>query len=135
VSLVYSGVFQRFPDLTIVLEEGGIGWMPALMWRLDRTWRSMRANVPHLEEAPSEVIRRHCYFTTQPLDGPDDPCHLSEMFGELKMDDRVMFASDYPHWDFDAPDQVLSRSELSPEQCAKIFSANALSLYPFEPAA
>ena len=77
VSLVYSGVFDRFPGLQFVLEEGGIGWMPSLMWRLDRAWEALREHAPHLERPPSEVIREHFWFTTQPFDEPEQPEYLA----------------------------------------------------------
>ena len=110
VSLVYSGVFDRFPGLQVVLEEGGIGWMPSLMWRLDRAWESMREHAPHLTRRPSETIREHFWFTTQPFDEPEKPAYLPQLLEQLGMDDRIMFASDYPHWDFDDPRRVLPKS-------------------------
>ena len=38
ISLVFEGVFQRFPSCEIVLIEGGVAWLAPLMWRLDRAW-------------------------------------------------------------------------------------------------
>jgi predicted TIM-barrel fold metal-dependent hydrolase len=131
-SLVYSGIFDRLPNLRIVLEEGGIGWMPSLMWRLDRAWKEMRPHVPHLRRAPSEIIRDRFWFTTQPLDEPNQPKYLDEMFDQLDMDDKILFASDYPHHDFDAPDRILP--QVSPELRNKIFSLNAEALFDFEKA-
>jgi predicted TIM-barrel fold metal-dependent hydrolase len=129
-SLVYSGIFDRLPNLRIVLEEGGIGWMPSLMWRLDRSWKEMRAHVPHLERKPSEIIRDRFWFTTQPLDEPNEAKYLAEMFEHLDMDDKILFASDYPHHDFDAPDRILP--QVTPELRNKIFCLNAESLFDFE---
>jgi uncharacterized protein len=130
VSLVYSGVFDRFPKLQVVLEEGGIGWMPALMWRLDRVWSSLREHAPHLERPPSEILREHVWFTTQPLDEPEKPEYLLQVLEQLGMTDRIMFASDYPHWDFDDPRRVLPKS-LGPELRQRLFRGNAESLYDF----
>jgi uncharacterized protein len=132
VSLVYSGVFDRFPNLQLVLEEGGIGWMPALMWRLDRVWESMRDHAPHLQRPPSEVIREHISFTTQPFDEPEKPAYLPQLLEELDMDDRLMFASDYPHWDFDDPRRVLPKS-LGTELRDKIMRDNARATFRFIP--
>lgn len=130
VSLIYSGVFDRFPDLHVVLEEGGIGWMPSLMWRLDRVWESMREHAPHLERRPSEVIRGHISFTTQPFDEPEKPRYLAQLLEQLDMNDRIMFASDYPHWDFDDPRRVLPKS-LGPILRSKIMRENAGTLFRF----
>ena len=130
VSLVYSGVFDRFPNLQVVLEEGGIGWMPSLMWRLDRVWESMRDHASHLERPPSQVIRHHVWFTTQPFDEPEKPEYLPQLLEQLDMTDRIMFASDYPHWDFDDPRRVLPKS-LGQDLRDSVFRGNAERLYGF----
>jgi predicted TIM-barrel fold metal-dependent hydrolase len=130
-SLVYSGVFDRFPGLQFVLEEGGIGWAPPLMWRLDRTWEAMREEHPHLQERPSNVIRKHFWFTTQPLDNPEKDEYLGELLDHLDMDGRVLFASDYPHWDFDDPRRVLPATLVGRERRERILGANALDVMRF----
>jgi predicted TIM-barrel fold metal-dependent hydrolase len=130
-SLVCEGVFERYPGLKVVLVEGGIGWLPPLMWRLDHTWRKLRDEVPHLRRAPSEYVRDHFWLTTQPIDEP--PCRdgFQHLLDQLDMDDRVMFATDYPHWDFDAPDRAIP-SIVAPDVRRKIMRENALGLYRFE---
>ena len=100
---VHSGVFERFPALQIVLRRAGSRWMPSLMWRLDRVWERCARTCPHTQRGPSEMIREHFWFTTQPIDEPDELGHLVQMLDQLGMDDRIMFSSDYPHWDFDDP--------------------------------
>ncbi|MEQ1770584.1 MAG: amidohydrolase family protein, partial [Devosia sp.] len=49
VSLVVEGVFERWPDLRVVLVESGFTWAPSLMWRLDRHWKTLKSEVPHLK--------------------------------------------------------------------------------------
>jgi predicted TIM-barrel fold metal-dependent hydrolase len=131
VSLLYSGVFTRLPELQIVLEEGALGWLPPLMWRLDRTWAAHREQVPHLTERPSTVIRNHFWMTTQPLDEPEKHEHLVQMLDHLAMDDRILYASDDPHHDFDAPDRVLPASVIGQERRKKILSTNAEHVFRF----
>jgi predicted TIM-barrel fold metal-dependent hydrolase len=130
ISLIHSAVFDRFPSLQIVFEEGGFAWVPALMWRLDRAWRLMREQVPHLRVPPSEVIREHFWFTTQPMDEADDPEHFMQMLRHLDMDGRIVFATDYPHWDFDAPDRALPRTVQGTLRDG-IMRGNAASLFRF----
>jgi predicted TIM-barrel fold metal-dependent hydrolase len=131
-SLVASGLFQELPTLRVALEEGGLAWVPPLMWRLDRAWEEMREDAPQLEEPPSATIRRHLWFTTQPIDQPDNPQYLGWVLGQMDMDDRIMYSSDYPHWDFDDPARVLLKSEVGAERRAKILSQNALGLFAFD---
>ncbi len=127
MNLVFEGVFERFPGLNVVLIEGGFTWAPALGWRMDKHWRRMRAEVPHLKRPPSEYLREHCWFTTQPIEEPDDPKHLAEVIEWIGWD-RVMFSTDYPHWDFDHPQQAF-KFPLTEEQKRKVFRDNAKALY------
>src|SRR5262249_25954883 len=57
-SFIMEGVFARYPDLKIVLIESGFAWLPALGWRLDRIWKRLKDEVPHVDRAPSELIRK-----------------------------------------------------------------------------
>jgi uncharacterized protein len=124
---VFEGVFERFPKLKVVLIEGGFAWMPALCWRMDKHWERMRAETPQLKRPPSDYVRAQCWFTTQPIEEPDDPAHLAEVIDWIGWD-RLMFSSDYPHWDFDDPRQVFG-FQLTAEQKAKVFRDNAKALY------
>ena len=128
VSLLCHGVLERFPTLRVLFIEGGVAWLPAVLWRLDTNWRGLRAEVPWLARKPSEVVREHIRFTTQPLehtDGRDDL--LFEMLEEVGAPDILCFASDYPHWDFDAPAQMLARLPRAWRE--KVMHENAAGLY------
>jgi predicted TIM-barrel fold metal-dependent hydrolase len=101
------------------------------MWRLDKNYMGLQHEVPWLTKPPSEYIREHFRATTQPIEEPPDPRDLLAMIRMLGNDDFLMFATDYPHWDFDAPDRVFP--SLMPEELKqRIFSANAAALYAFE---
>ena len=127
-SLVCEGVFERFPRLRIVLIEGGIAWVAPLMWRLDRAWSLLRSQAPRLTRLPSELIREHVWLTTQPIDEPPRRSDFVAMLEQMGMSDHIMFATDYPHWDFDSPEQALPSALPAPLRAA-IMGANAHGLY------
>lgn len=133
-SMVLEGVFERFPGLKVVLVEGGIAWAPALKWRLDKHWRAFRNETPQVKRPPSEYVREHFWFTTQPLDEPPRDSDLANVFEDIGHD-RVMFSTDYPHWDFDDPRFVLSKLNMDDEKRRAIFILNACKLYGLDPAA
>jgi hypothetical protein len=130
-SFVFEGVFERFPRLKLVLIEAGFAWLPALAWRLDRIWARTRDEVPQVTRPPSEILREHVWVTTQPMEEPDPPKpqHLLDTMGWIGWD-RIMFASDYPHWDFDDPDRALPPM-LDPPAKAAIRHGNAAAVYSF----
>jgi predicted TIM-barrel fold metal-dependent hydrolase len=128
-SFIMEGVFERFPGLKVVLIESGFAWLPALGWRLDKLWQRMKDEVPHVKRPPSEYLREHFFVSTQPMEEPEDPDHLIEVMNWIGMD-RILFASDYPHWDFDDPFLALPPA-LSQAQRTAIYSGNARTLYRF----
>jgi predicted TIM-barrel fold metal-dependent hydrolase len=126
-SLIFEGVFERFPKLKVVLIEGGFSWAPALGWRMDKHWERLRAEVPHVRRPPSEYLRENFWFTTQPIEEPQKPEHLADIIGWVGWD-RLIFSSDYPHWDFDHPRHAF-KFALTDEQKAMVFRDNAKAVY------
>ncbi len=105
-SLIFEGVFDRFPTLKVALIELGWSWAVPYSWRLDAAWAKLRDEVPHLARMPSEYLREHVWFTTQPIEEPErreDTESVYAMFEEAGFGEKLMFSSDYPHWDFDSP--------------------------------
>lgn len=126
ISLVSEGVFEKYPDLRWVFIESGVAWLPHILWRLDKEWKALRQEVPWVKRPPSQVIREHCYFSTQPLEEPPNPDWLLQILEMIDGEDVLLYASDYPHWDFDAL-HVLNG--LPAHYRRKIFHDNAEKLF------
>ena len=127
ISLVVHGVFERFPNLKVILTEGGIGWIPDVMWRLDKNVKGLRDEVPWVKRLPSEYLVDHVRFTTQPLPEPKRRQHLHVLCEIARADKTLMFSSDYPHWDFDDPRHALTT--LPAEIRQRVASENAIETY------
>jgi predicted TIM-barrel fold metal-dependent hydrolase len=100
-SLICEGVFAKFPELKVVLLESGVTWLPGFLWRLSKFWRGLRPEVPWIDRSPMEIVRQHVRLTVQPLDAPDDPDTVRRIIDHMRSDDMLLYASDYPHWQFD----------------------------------
>ena len=109
------------------LGNAGFAWLPALKWRLDKHFKRMRDEVPHLKRLPSEYIHDHIWVTTQPIEEPSRREDLVEIFEWVGWD-RVMFSTDYPHWDQDDP-RYAFRTHVPETQRRMIMRDNALALY------
>jgi predicted TIM-barrel fold metal-dependent hydrolase len=126
-SMVTEGVFERFPALRVILVEAGFAWLPPLAWRLDKLWSRMREETPQLTRLPSEYIRDHVWLTTQPMEEPDTRRHLLDTIEWIGWD-KLLFATDYPHWDYDDPVRALPLP-ISDAQRERLFLGNARAVY------
>jgi uncharacterized protein len=127
ISLVCHGVFERFPGLKVILTEGGLGWIPDVMWRLDKNVKGLRDEVPWVRRLPSEYIVDHVRFTTQPLPEPKRRHHLHVLCEIVHAERTLMYSSDYPHWDYDDPRHALTT--LPAEIRQRVKAENAIATY------
>ena len=102
MSLIFDGVFDRFPTLRIVFIEHAFTWILPLMWRMDAIYEA-RKSWMDIKRKPSEYVKDHIKFTTQPLDYPEDKTELTRAFEWMECEKILLFSSDYPHWTFDDP--------------------------------
>lgn len=132
-SLITKGVPERYSDLEFVVQEAGVGWIPYFMRRFDAEYSGKREDAPMLEQPPSEYIRDQFYFTSQPLEGADDPQYIEHTLRMFDGSENLMFSSDFPHLDFDHSDELLSmlRGKFSDEEISNIYGGTALSVYEF----
>lgn len=126
-NLVINGIPERFPKLKLLFIESGLAWIPFIMQRLDNEYM-MRANeAPLLKKLPSEYIRDF-YFTTQPMETHNHAA-LQQTFEMINAKDQLLFASDYPHWDFDLPSTIYDLPFLNEQEKRAILGGNAAKLF------
>ena len=129
VDLLLSRVFHEFPRLRVALSEGGIGWMPYVVERLDYTWERHRWYTGvNQDVAPSELFRDHIFGCFIADNAGIEVRHLIGM-------DNVMFEGDYPHSDSNFP---ASRKKLADvlrdvpdDEARKIAEDNARRVFNF----
>lgn len=126
MSMLETGVPVRFPELRIAFTEGGVGWVPWLGMKLDKEYGERRREVPFLTERPSHYLQR-MFFATQPIEEPEHLGDMATLFGLFDGENNVVFASDWPHHDFDHPDKVL-QIPVSDDVRRKIMGGNAARL-------
>jgi predicted TIM-barrel fold metal-dependent hydrolase len=130
--LLWSRVLKSFPDIRIALSEGGTGWIPYFLDRLDRTYDMHRAwtGQDFGGRLPSEVFRQH--FLT---------CFISDPVGiqlrhQIGMD-NIAWECDYPHSDSswpNAPEELAQAAAGVPDdELEKISWGNACRWFSFEP--
>lgn len=126
-SLVCNGVFEKFPTLQFAVLESGYSWLPHLLWRMDQNYRSLHQEIPWVKSLPSKHIRERVKFSTQPVEdiSAENWLRLIDM---LDSDRMFVFATDYPHWDFDSPGAAIP-STLPASLRHRIFYENARELY------
>jgi predicted TIM-barrel fold metal-dependent hydrolase len=101
-SFIVHGVFEKYPQLRLVLNEFGIGWHPPLVWGLDRQYDLLRLESPWVKKRPSEYIHEHVTLSTQPIETTGDGHELAELLSTLDgIEDCLCFSSDYPHYTMD----------------------------------
>ena len=91
--LIMGGVCERFPRLRFLFLEAGGGWLPAILHAMDGEIRARVNEGRWLTMLPSEYFKRQCYVSFS----PEDPTLVPTV--ELLGDDRILWATDFPHLD------------------------------------
>ncbi len=128
-NLVLSGIVERFPGIRWIFIESGQSWVPFMMARLDQQYRMRSSEAPLLRRLPSEYIRE-MYFTTQPFEDHTLEPEVGRAIFDLTNGPRSwLYASDYPHHDFDLPGMIWSLPYLSQAEKRAVLGENALRLF------
>jgi hypothetical protein len=130
-SLAFQGVFEAFPRLKVAFLEAGCTWVPYWLGRMDEEWEKRGAlEAPQCRRKPSAYLTSDRVFY---------PAEASEwLLGPTTAalgDAGIFYASDWPHWDHEFPENIhemQKRSDLSDEAKRQILSATARRLYGLE---
>jgi predicted TIM-barrel fold metal-dependent hydrolase len=133
-AVIFSGALERHPNLKIVLAETGIGWLPYMLERLDDTYDKFldaaefwsRIGGMAITMEPSRYFKRQVWATFQ-------TDHAGLRLLDVLGDDRVMWASDYPHADSTWPESQKaiedSFKDVPAASRRRILCDNARALY------
>ena len=127
MSMVTEGVFEKFPALKVVLYEGGVFWIPHVMWRFDKNWKAQRSETPWVKEAPHAYILRHFVSTTYPLEAMPDPTFLHQTLEMIEAERTLLFSSNYPNWDLGDPWEMIR--DVPEGLRRRVLVENALDVY------
>jgi uncharacterized protein len=122
-----NGLPERFPRLKLLWVEAGLAWIPFLMQRLDHEAIMRPSEAPSLKRLPSEYMRE-MFFTSQPMERSNLKL-LQATMEAMGAETQLLYASDWPHWDFDPPSTVTSLPFLSEQAKRNILGLNAARLF------
>jgi predicted TIM-barrel fold metal-dependent hydrolase len=126
--LIYSGVLNTHPRLRIALSEGGAGWVPYVLERLDYTWERSRYDGVMCDVAPSQVFAEHFWV-----------CMIVDRYAIANRHliglDKLMWEADFPHNDSNFPDsrKLLEEAlaDVPDDEAHQIAELNARNFYNF----
>jgi uncharacterized protein len=128
-SLITCGVFDRLPELKVIVGDGAIDVARPMMWRVDRDWRQGRVEVPWVEKLPSSYLPDHVRFVSQPEDGAPDAFEPNpEMIRIADAERLLLYGSHYPYWDHRDPVTVMSGWDEGLRR--RVLGDNALDFIP-----
>ena len=127
---VVNGMGERFPKLPVAWIESGLAWIPFLMQKLDHEYMLRPSEAPLLKKRPSDYMR-DMFYTGQPMEIQDEEA-LQCTFRMMNAETQLLYASDYPHWDFDLPSTIFDRPWLSEKAKHNILGGTAARLFKLE---
>ncbi len=127
---VINGLPERFPNLNVLWIESGLAWLPFIMQRLDNEYLMRSSEAPLLKRLPSEYIAE-MYFTSQPMERTNEKL-LAATMEAINAKTQLLYASDWPHWDFDLPSTIWDLPFLDEDAKRNILGYNAARIFNLE---
>jgi predicted TIM-barrel fold metal-dependent hydrolase len=124
---VMNGLPERFPSLKVIWVEGGLAWMAFMTQRFDNEYLMRSSEAPALKRLPSEYMRE-MFYTSQPLERTNMEL-LEATMKAVDAKTQMLYASDWPHWDFDLPSTILDLPFLDEESKRNVLGLNAKKLF------
>jgi predicted TIM-barrel fold metal-dependent hydrolase len=110
VNMIMEGVFERFPNLRVLLVGGGVTWVPGCLWRTDFWFKTLRKEAAWMTRLPSEVFIKHFYIGTQSLEAPPQKERLASVIASVPgLPERLMYTSCFPEYDSEEPQDIADR--------------------------
>ncbi|MEN3284772.1 MAG: uncharacterized protein V7607_5912 [Solirubrobacteraceae bacterium] len=123
---ITNGLPELFPDLKLLFIEGGLAWVPFLMQRLDHEYLMRTSEAPLLKRLPSEYMQEF-FYSTQPFEIADP--QLARITVEKIGPDQLLWASDWPHWDWDPPSKIWDLGYLTETQKRSVLGETARRVF------
>ena len=124
---VINGLPERFPKLNVLWIESGLAWLPFIMQRLDNEYLMRSSEAPLLKRMPSDYIRE-MFFTSQPMERTSEKL-LDATMDAISAETQLLYASDWPHWDFDLPSTIWDLPFLDENAKRNILGYNAARIF------
>jgi predicted TIM-barrel fold metal-dependent hydrolase len=124
---IMNGIPERFPKMKVLWIESGLAWIPFLMQRLDHEYQMRTCEAPMLKKLPSDYMR-DMFYTSQPLEKTNLKL-LEATMEAMNADTQLLYASDWPHWDFDAPSSITTLPFLNEQAKRNILGLNAARVF------
>ena len=122
-----GGVMEKHPNLKIICLETGASQMPWWLSRMDEHWEKLPHLVPWQKRRPTDIFNQSVYVGCEPFEDG-----LFEWAVEYLGGDRLVLATDSPHWDSSQPGQVTgpisASTKISQENKRKVLGENAINL-------
>lgn len=125
---ILNGIPVRFPGLKSLWIESGLAWVPFVMQRLDDQYLMRQSEAPLLTKMPSDYMRESCFYSCQPME-QSSQVGLKATLEMINAETQLLYASDWPHFDFDAPRAIYDIEFLTEHQKRRILGLNAAEIF------